>query len=412
MTRYRYLALTADGTRLHGELDLPNENAVAARVQRDGLIPLSILPLDGPKSFRTSGLGAMLGQSVTGGPTLRRSEIAGLMRELSLMLGAGQDLDRALRYVVETTPRPSARAIMSDLRDRVRDGGALADAMTAHPRSFPRLHVGLVRAGEAGGALATVLEELASYLERQASQTASLRSAMIYPALLVVASISAIILLLTEILPQFVPLFQENGATLPRPTRIVIAAGDLVANDGLFALFALLIAGILIRYALRTPTIRLAADRTLLHLPILGSLTREIMAARLSRTLGTLLKNGVALIPSLTIAREVVGNTAGISAVDTASLAAREGGGLARPLANSGLFPRRMTDLMALGEETAQLGPLCLRSADIHEEQVRTKLQRLTALLVPAVTIVMGAVVAGIVSSLLLAMLSLNDLAQ
>ena len=168
----------------------------------------------------------------------------------------------------------------------------------------------------------------------------------------------------------------------------------------------------LARAALREPGVRLAFDRLKLRIPVIGGLAREIMAARLARTLGSLLQNRVSLIPALGIVRDVLGNEAGVRAVDLATSSASGGAGLSGALGASGLFPPRLVHLLRLGEETAQLGPMALRAAAIHEESVRISTQRLVALLTPAITIAMGAVIAGIVSSLLLAMLSLNDLAQ
>ena len=181
---------------------------------------------------------------------------------------------------------------------------------------------------------------------------------------------------------------------------------------GVAALAAILALAVLIRTALREPGIRLAFDRLKLKMPLIGGLTREILAARFSRTLGTLLANRVSLIPALAIVREVLGNEAGVRAVDDATASATGGAGLSTALAASGLFPPRLVHLLRLGEETAQLGPMALRAAAIHEDRVRITTQRMVALLTPTITIAMGAIIAGIVSSLLLAMLSLNDLAQ
>ena len=328
------------------------------------------------------------------------------------MLGAGQDLDRALRFLVETAPNRRAARVLGVLRDDVRDGSALASAMAKQSGSFSRLYVGLVRAGEAGGRLGATLERLAELLERERTLAATIQSALIYPALLLVAACGAVVLLLTEVLPQFVPLFEQSGATLPASTQFLIDAGDAVTRHGLTALLVVLVLFILARALLRQPGPRLAFDRFKLHLPLVGGLLREVLAARLARTLGSLLDNRVSLITALGITREVLGNEAGVAAVDHATTVAKGGAGLASPLGESGLFPVRLIHLLRLGEETAQLGPMALRAAAIHEERVRVITQRMVALLTPAITIGMGAMIAGIVASLLLAMLSLNDLAQ
>lgn len=409
MASWRYTAVDRAGQAISGTVEAPDEDSVLRQLRRDGAMPLSVMPSRGGL-FGT--LGRILNDPAGGSGRLRRQDVTDITRELATMLGAGQDLDRALRFLVETAPNKRVAKQMSELRDEVRDGSALAAALGRRPNSFSRLYIGLVRAGEAGGTLAPTLERLADLLERERSLAATVRSAMIYPALLIVAAIGAVALLLTQVLPQFGPLFEQNGATLPASTQFLISAGDAVSNHGVLALAAILLLAVLGRAALREPTIRLAFDRFKLKLPVIGGLVREIMAARLSRTLGTLLQNRVSLIPALGIVRDVLGNEAGVRALDQATTSASGGGGLSRALADSGLFPPRLVHLIRLGEETAQLGPMALRAASIHEEQVRLATQRLVALLTPTITIVMGAVIAGIVSSLLMAMLSLNDLAQ
>jgi general secretion pathway protein F len=199
---------------------------------------------------------------------------------------------------------------------------------------------------------------------------------------------------------------------LPPSTQFLIDAGDAVSRYGVYALVIVLLLFLLFRILLRQPGPRLAFDRFKLRLPVIGGLLREVMAARLARTLGSLLVNGVSLIPALGIARDVLGNQAGMAAMDHAIPLAKAGAGLSGPLSESGLFPVRLIHLLRLGEETAQHGSMALRAAAIHEERVRIVTQRLVALLTPAITIGMGLLIAGIVSSLLLAMLSLNDLAQ
>jgi general secretion pathway protein F len=407
MPAFRYLAIAPSGELTRGAMEGASEADVVARLQRQGAIPMRVEP-DTGGGFLADLLRAPLDR----GRALSRQEIAEITRELATMLGAGQDLDRALRFVAETAPRRRVRGIVGEVREVVRDGSALAAALAKHPRSFAPLYVGLVRAGEAGGTLAATLQHLASLLERERSLAASIAASMAYPIVLLVAAIGVIMLLLIEVLPQFVPLFEQAGAALPRATRILIAAGDLISANGVYGLLGLAVLFVTTRQLLHRPGPRLAADRLLLRLPVAGALTREVMAARFSRTLGTLLLNGVPLIAALGIVKDAIGNLAGAAAVETASIQAKGGGGLADALAASGIFPLRTVHLVRLGEETAQLGVMALRAAEIHEEKVRLGLQRLVALLVPAVTIAMGAAVAGIVASLLLAMLSLNDLAQ
>ncbi len=406
MPRFRWSAVDNSGDVAHGIMEAADRTIVVERLQRQGQIVLRADPAD-RRAFWVDLLHLALG----GRRGLDKAALGDVTRELAIMLAAGQDLDRALRFVVDNTNSARARTILGMVRDKVRAGSSLAAALAAEPQSFSTLYVGLVRAGEAGGSLPATLDRIASLLERERSLSASLRAALVYPALLVAAAIGSIVLLLEYVLPQFVPIFEQAGASLPASTRALMTLGAVIGTAGPWLLLAAIAAGLIGRQLLAQPHYRIKADRLLLHVPVIGRLMRETLAARLTRTLGTLLHNGVPLISALGIARDALGNLAAAAAVDAAALAAKSGAGLARPLAESGLFPARTIHLLQLGEEAAQLAAMALKAAEIHDEQARLMMQRLVALAVPLITIVMGFAVAGIVGALLTAMLSLNDLA-
>jgi general secretion pathway protein F len=408
MPSFRYTAVAPSGELVQGFLDGPSEAAVIETLRRQGSLPMRAELAEKGRGFLADLLGAEFGR----GRALTGGEVANITRELAVMLNAGQDLDRALRFLVDTAPNPRMQGILSEMRDTVRDGAPFAAALAKHPKSFPRLYVGLIRAGEAGGMLAATLGRLADLLEKQRALRSSVTSALIYPSILVVTGIGAIVMLLTTVLPQFTPLFEQAGAALPRPTQIVIGLGHFVSGYGLYALGLLAVLVLAVRQALKRPAIRLATDRAMLRLPIVGGTAQEILAARFSRTLGTLLQNGVPLVGALSIVTDVIGNAAAELAIKAATESAKGGAGLSRPLQQSGIFPTRTVYLLRLGEETAQLGPMALRAAEIHEEQSRLSIERMVSLLVPALIILIGGAVAGIVSALMLAMLSLNDLAS
>ena len=405
MPAFRYTAIGAGGKLSQGVLDVADEMALVEHLRRQGSILMKAEP-DGRRRL------AALDIDIFRRDGLRAQETADITRELAVMLGAGQDLDRALRFLVETAANARLRRLLGEIRESVRDGNTLAVALAKHPRSFSRLYVGLVRAGEAGGALSQTLERLATLLERERALASTITSALIYPSVLMLAAIGSVVLLLTDVLPQFVPLFSDNGATLPFSTQMMIDAGSIIGRWGLPGLGVLAIVLFALSRWLRQPEPRLAFDRLRLQLPLFGGLAREVMAARFTRTLGTLLINGMPLITALDIVRETLGNTAGAQALDSAAVGARGGAGLARPLSTSGLFPERTIHLLQLGEETAQLGPMALRAAEIHEEKTRLAVQRMVSLLTPAITIAMGGMIAAIVASLVQAMLGLNDLAH
>jgi general secretion pathway protein F len=404
MPAFRYRAVGGGGEVLTGELDGASQSNVVAQLQQRGLIVLKV-----DEAGRRSSL---LDIQIGGAAKLSGSELVDVTRELASMLGAGQDLDRSLRFMVEGAANARVRGVLSRLRDRVRDGAALAASLQLEPKSFSRLYIGLVRAGEAGGDLAGTLDRLAGMLERQRSLKSTIQSAMIYPAILVIAAVGSIMLLLTKVLPQFVPLFAENGVALPASTAFLLAVGNAVSDYGLFALVLSVAAFFGLRVWLKRPGPRRTADGMLLRLPVWGGLLRDVLAAQFTRTLGTLLNNGVPLLNAMAVVQDVIANKVAQAAVQKAADAAKAGQGISKALAATGVFPARTVQMLRLGEESAQLGAMALRAADIHEERTRLGVERVVALLVPAITILMGAAVAGIVSSLLLAMLSLNDIAQ
>ncbi len=407
MASFRWSAINGGGEVVHGVMEGPDRAAIVDRLQRQGQTVLRA-----EQAGHRRGLTDLLQIEIGGARGIDKNAQAEVTRELAIMLGAGQDLDRALRFVVENTRSARARIILGRVRDKVRSGSSLAAALAGEPKSFSKLYIGMVRAGEAGGTLPATLDRLALLIERERALTASLRAAMIYPALLVAAAIGSIILLLDYVLPQFTPIFEQSGAQLPVATQVLMTVGAVVGAATPYLLAAALIAGIVIRHLLTMPDYRIRFDRFLLRTPVAGSLIRETLAARLTRTLGNLLENGVALIPALGIARDALGNLAAAQAVDAAALKAKGGAGLSRPLAAAAIFPARTIHLLQLGEEAAQLAAMSLKAADIHEEQARLMMQRLVALAVPVITITMGLAVAGIISALLTAMLSLNDLAS
>jgi general secretion pathway protein F len=407
MPSFRWSAINPGGDVARGVMEAPDRTAVVDRLQRQGQVVLRADPADGRRGWAD-----LLQIELRRSRGLDKATLGEVTRELAIMLAAGQDLDRALRFVVENIRSARARVILGGVRDKVRSGSSLAAALAAEPRSFSKLYVGVVRAGEAGGTLPTTLDRLATLLERERSLSANLRSAMIYPALLITAAIGSIFLLLDYVLPQFAPIFEQAGAELPLATRMLMTLGSVVGAAAPWLLIVVLAGALIIRQLLARPAYRLKFDRMLLHLPIGGSLLRETLAARFTRTLGSLLQNGVSLIPALGIAQDALGNLAAAAAVEAAAVGAKGGAGLARPLAAAGLFPARTIHLLQLGEEAAQLASLSLKAAEIHDEQARLMVQRLVALAVPMITITMGLAVAGIVSALLTAMLSLNDLAM
>jgi general secretion pathway protein F len=406
VAKFRYIAVDNAGKRQNGVIEAANAPAVAELLHRQ-----SCLLLRADEVGKNGRWLDFVHADLSFRRGLSTRVIAHITRELSVMLEAGQDIDHALRFGIETAESDRARAVLESIRDQVRGGKSLAASLAEHKQVFSRLYISLVRAGEAGGQLAESLARLADLLERESRLASAVQSALIYPIFLVVASIGAVILLLTYVLPQFTPIFAQAGARLPFMTRALLAAGDFVRDDGEAVLVVLLVLFLIAYRALREPPARMAAERALLLVPVIGPLICRVQAARLMRTLGTLLRNGVGLVPALTIGHDVLGNLLAAKVVERAMTEVKAGAGLGTALASGHFFPVQTIHLVRLGEETGKLAEMALRAADVHDDQVHHTIQRMVALLVPVITIAMGLVVAAIVGSLLVAMLSLNDLA-
>ncbi|GBR37467.1 type II secretion system protein [Neoasaia chiangmaiensis NBRC 101099] len=407
MIEFSYLAVDKTGVVSKGTLQAESETAAVARLRQTGQIPMLISAIR-PSIGQISWLHVDLPLR----KDLRHAELTLITRELAVMLEAGQDIDHALRFLVQTLPGSRGRRVLEEIRAEVRNGKSLHKAMAARPKSFPHLYIAMVRAAEAGGDLAPTMAHLAQLMERTRALRATITSAMIYPALLIVAACGSIYLLLTSVLPQFVPLFEQNGVALPPTTQLLVDIGRILEHDSLIILLVLLIAIVALTRLLRRSALRRRVDYWLLRVPLLNALMREIMAARFARIFGTLLENGVPILNALDIARDALRNVEARHVIEVAMQNTKAGRGLSGAVGGARIFPERMVHLLQLGEETGRLGTMSLRAADIHEEQVRIVTQRLLAIFVPVVTIIMGLVIAGIVSSLLLAMLSINDLAQ
>jgi general secretion pathway protein F len=402
MTLFRYRAITGAGEPLRGQMEAASVEEVIAHLQDQGHTPLEAQPADA-----TDG-GSSVAALFTRGP-FSGDQLAQFTHQLATLLGAGQPLDRALGILLDLPESERARKLIERVRERVRGGNTLSSALDEEHGVFPRLYVSLVRAGEAGGSLEETLRRLADYLERAQQLRGSVINALIYPAFLLVGVLGSLVLLLAYVVPQFVPIFQDMQVPIPWITRAVLLLGNtLQAWWWLIAL--LLIGGALAwRARLRDPQARLAWHARLLHLRWIGPLLLKVETARIARTLGTLLKNGVPLLSALAIARQVTGNRALDAALASVHEQVKGGSGLSLALAQPALFPRLALQMVQVGEEAGQLDTMLLKVADTFEIESRRAIDRLLAALVPALTIVMTVLVAIIMAAILLPLLSLTS---
>lgn len=400
MTLFYYKAVTPAGEVLEGQFDLGNRDEVIGRLQDAGNIALEVREADGGDS---AGLFASLFKRAT----LRQAQIVQFTQQLATLLGAGQPLDRALQILLDLPESDKARHMLERIRDVVRGGTPLSDALEAEQGTFSRLYVNMVRAGEAGGSLDGTLARLADYLERSAALRSSVINAMIYPAFLVGMVLVSLMVLLVYVVPQFAPMFADMDVEMPLITKIVLAVGSILQGFWWLILAVIVIGVGWLRRQMADPVARLAIDERLLRMRVVGDIVRKIETARIARTLGTLLKNGVPLLSGLTVARKVMTNTALAQAVEAATEEVKTGGGLGHALAQSKRFPKLAIQMVSVGEESGELDTMLLKVADTFDVEVKNTLDRLLAALVPATTIVMTVVVAMIMLAIVLPIMNI-----
>jgi general secretion pathway protein F len=404
MPRFLYKAVSPDGETVEGEFEAANRQAVIDRLHAQGHVPIRA------EVRAEAGGGRRALPRLLRPRRVTRKDLVLLTRELSTLLEAGLPLDRGLGIIAELAEPGPIRGLVEGIRDKVQGGATLADAMQGSPEVFPNYYVGMVRAGEAGGTLEVVLARLAETLERAQALRDNVRAALRYPALVVIMAVVSVVVLMTAVIPEFRPLFEDAGAALPVSTQVIIAISDFLEVYWWAVALGLLAAALALRQHNRSPAGRLRWDRWMAGAPLLGDLVRKIEVARFSRTLGTLLANGVSVLNALALTTETLDNRAIAEASGRAQGRLAKGEGLAEPLMETGVFPGLALQLIRVGEETGQLDVMLLRIAEIYDDEVQRTIQRLLSLLVPLVTLALGVLIAAIIGSMMAAILSSYDL--
>ncbi|KAA6187283.1 type II secretion system F family protein [Thiohalocapsa marina] len=400
MPRFYYKAVRLDGEEVEGEQEAADEAALIQRLQADGLLPV--------QTRSAGGLTAQLARRRR--RRLSAKDIEVLTRQLATLLEAQLTLDRSLAVLVDLTPEEHAVKVLSDLQQRVRGGATFSAALEAQDGQFPRLYVNMVRAGEASGALGDVMARLADYLERSAELRGTVTSALVYPSILLAVAGLSVIMLLVFVVPQFTVLFEDMGAALPLPTRIVVATGDLFRGYWWALLVLVAVIAVLLERWLQNPDNRRRFDYRLMRLPLLGDLLWKMETARFCHTLSTLLKNGLTLFSGLSLAKEVVSNRKIGDGLDEVGDGLKHGRGLAEPLTTRQVLPELALQMIRVGEESGTLDAMLAKVADIFDRETRASVQRMLTLLEPVLIIGLGIFIAGIIISILMAILGANEL--
>lgn len=402
MALFKYKAVDGSNAEVAGEIEAANEKLAATLLRERGLRPFEL------SEVTVNALTKLLGRGRRKGK-IKASDLMTFTRQLATLIEAGLPLLRALAVLTEQSENPALRRIIEEIKNAVQGGASFSDALGNYPKVFSKLYVSMVRAGEVGGVLEVVLDRLAGFAEKDAALMAKVKSAMIYPIIMVVVAVVVITILMAFVIPQFTELFGSMGATLPLPTIILIEISNFV-KDFWWLIFGG-IAGLYFgsQAFFRTEQGERWRDTMVLKLPIFGELTRKMVTARFTRTLGTLLQSGVPILQALAIVKDTTGNVVIGDAMDEVAAAVTEGEPLAAPLHRMGVFAPMVTNMIAVGEETGALDRMLVRIADNYDMIVEEAVKGLTSLMEPALIVFMGITVGFIVMALFLPLFELGS---
>ncbi|MCL6640225.1 MAG: type II secretion system F family protein [Candidatus Rokubacteria bacterium] len=397
---FTYKVRDRQGKLVEGQLDADNAQLVVSKLRSMGYVPIEIQAAGKQtlsKELKIPGLS----------DRVKLKDVAVFSRQFATMINAGLSLLRSLYILAEQTESKPLAEIANQVRMDVERGSSLSAALSKHPKAFNRLYVAMVRAGEVGGVLDSVLLRLADTIEKQVELRRKVKSAMTYPAVVAVLVLLILTAMLLFIIPMFEDLYVELGGSLPVPTQILINISSF-ARKVWYLIFAAEIAAVfLFRRWINSEEGRKRWDAIKLRVPVFGGLVRKTALARFSRTLGTLIASGVPIMQSLEVVAKAIDNTVIGEAVDAVRASIREGQSIAIPLQFSGVFPPMVVQMTKVGEETGQLEQMLEKVADFYDVEVETTVQSLTSLLEPILIIFMGVVVGAMVISLYLPIFSL-----
>ena len=400
MPVFVYKAADRRGQTVDGVMEAPDARAVVERLHKEAYYPIKVAP-HGERAGLLSSFGTT---------RIRQRDLLPLTQQLATLFEAGLPLDRALS-ILEELVDGRVKAIVTDLLHSVRGGSSFSEALAKHhPRPFSRLYINMVRAGEKGGVLEVSLRRLAEFLEARAAFNEAVVSALAYPLVITTVGAGAIVFLMTFVIPRFATIFQDLGQTIPLPTQILLSISAALQTYWWVGAIVALVGVLAWRVWTANPEGRLAWDRTLLRLPLVGALTMKVETARFARTLGTMLRSGVPVLGAMAVVGDMMSNQAVGVAVSRLADGVKRGGTIAAGMQQHGTFPALAVHMVRVGEETGRLEEMLLKVADTFETDVRAELKRVLGLLEPAIILGMGVLVAFIVVAMLLAIFSINEM--
>ena len=412
MAAYEYLALDATGKKHKGVKTGDSAKSVRNELREQGLTPLEVSPVyeaDASKAGTGNKPAAVKGKS-SRRQKMSSLELAVMTRQFATLLESGMPIEQSLTGLVEQADQHRIKSVLTGVRAVVVEGGSLAEGMRQFPRAFPELYTASVAAGEQTGHLESVLERLADYTEARQGLQQRISTALVYPIILTLVSISIVVGLMAYVVPKVVKVFDDTGQTLPTLTRVMIKISDFIVNYGYLLAIALLTIGFAISVALRYPGPKLAFHRFILAFPLTRRLSTSLNTSRMARTLSILIGSGVPLISAIRSSAEVVSNLVMRNGLEVTAEEVQQGASLSRSLARSKLFPPLLTQMVASGESSGRLDSMLEKSATSLEREAESRISVVVSLFEPMMILIMGAVVLVIVMAILLPIFDLNQI--
>lgn len=403
MASFSYRAISSQGKTVEGAIAADRIELASRELRSQGLTLLS-LDLAGEGS-------QPVGDQAGGRGGVGSDDVLAMTRELAVLMRAGLPIDRALKVMIEMAGHARLRELLEELLASVKAGKGLSQALQSYPGAFNKFYINMVRSGEASGLLADVLTRLGDYLANAKTVRSSVVSALIYPAILLTVAILSIAGMLGFVVPQFESLFNEMGDALPVLTRAVISAGEFLQSYGWLLLLVIVVVGFFIRNWLHSEEGRAKFDERLLGLPLLGSVVFKYEVAKFSKTVGTLMGNGVSLLQSISIAVETVDNSHIKRALSVLEPAVKRGQRMSVALEEAQAFSPLVIQMVRVGEESGSLDQMMTELAQIYDEEVQAGVKRSLVLLEPALILLMGGTIAIVIIAILMGIMSVNDLA-
>ena len=410
MAAYEYLALDANGKKHKGVKTGDSAKSVRSELREQGLTPIEVLPVYDSEGQQLDSRKQAAGNKGSHRQKMSVLELSVMTRQFATLLESGMPIELSLTGLVEQADQHRIKSILTGVRAVVVEGGSLADGMRQFPRAFPELYTASVAAGEQTGHLENVLERLADFTEARQGLQQRISTALVYPIILTLVSISIVVGLMAYVVPKVVKVFDDTGQTLPALTRVMIQISDFIVNYGYLLVIAMVLLGVATSFALRYPGPKLAYHRFILAFPLTRRLSSSLNTSRMARTLSILIGSGVPLISALRSSAEVVTNLVIRKGLEVTADEVQQGASLSRSLARSKLFPPLLTQMVASGESSGRLDSMLEKSATSLEREAESRISVVVSLFEPMMILIMGAVVLIIVMAILLPIFDLNQI--